>query len=649
MMLALKTKAYRAPLMILAVVSACGAPRSDKSRLTHDLHSPTLESKSFLWTEINDKLFESLVVPMQQEADPRSQVQFMDQSHPLVKKAQQYVDLFDNNLRAKYPDRLAVVPKPQVRVRLSNVPNAFVMEMPVCYDAKVIIDPTVKESRATKLQAIALSPDGRVTPPIYSQCATKSDAKELEAYVAWYNKNSTCQLKSTRDKNNKVVISIGDSCSVSGYFQGASSAATLIVTTTANIITVNSAMIAIQTETQFASVLAHELGHYYHAHTSLNQNHDFNYFYQLTDDNSDHKPVADEGMRELGENLKKLRVPQSQYQKVDGQKWRSELFMPMMAIGKILSQHQKCVKGQEDSCNWKCDELGALIADKSFANAIGNFPLEKLSPEGKKTYDKFVESFEACIEPVKVSTGFFAKADGFTLPLRAFGQALSLDQNLAPIFDSVRPAGSVVETMNALNKAVEAYDKNVVERLKSIEDMHVGYYTIEQEADELGVEFMADVGLNPRDAIASYLALGDFIQAEKEASGMPLLVGEVSSKECDALNADNWLDASGKPAWVSIADFQDIHHTTCYRAFNLNREIKVHGYTVKANGPAQKIVGTASDWESIKKDTVEAQKQASKPVRRSFWDVIFGRNTAIDDLHLNVFNANRNSCGYGSY
>ena len=81
--------------------------------------------------------------------------------------------------------------------------------------------------------------------------------------------------------------------------------------------------------------------------------------------------------------------------------------------------------------------------------------------------------------------------------------------------------------------------------------------------------------------------------ATHEPSGNTLAT-EIPMDECAKLLSAGWKDASGKPAYIPIGSFGDPHHGTCYRIYNLDRELRGHAYVTasapKKPGPAWRDV-----------------------------------------------------------
>ncbi len=106
-------------------------------------------------------------------------------------------------------------------------------------------------------------------------------------------------------------------------------------------------------------------------------------------------------------------------------------------------------------------------------------------------------------------------------------------------------------------------------RLKRAKEGRLGFYTIEQEADELALEYLKTMGKRPgslADALLSLLKDGEAIPSLYPEDLVP------GYKACAAFKA------AGFPEFVGVGLYDDPHHSVCYRIYNIYREIKVHGY-----------------------------------------------------------------------
>ncbi|MCX6109824.1 MAG: hypothetical protein NTZ90_09520 [Proteobacteria bacterium] len=105
--------------------------------------------------------------------------------------------------------------------------------------------------------------------------------------------------------------------------------------------------------------------------------------------------------------------------------------------------------------------------------------------------------------------------------------------------------------------------------LKQAKEGRLGFYTTEQEADELALEYLKTMGKKPAslaDALLAVLSGDDRTPYPYPEELMPRY------KAC----ADQ--RAKGFPQFVGVGYYDDPHHSLCYRIYNIEREIKAHGY-----------------------------------------------------------------------
>lgn len=108
----------------------------------------------------------------------------------------------------------------------------------------------------------------------------------------------------------------------------------------------------------------------------------------------------------------------------------------------------------------------------------------------------------------------------------------------------------------------------------------LGFYTDEQEADEIGVEILNISGISPLEFITASFASWNENPSEKE--------------NCLKLYANGFLDPKKVPVFVPIGGFES-HHSNCYRIFNISRENKTHKYTSKTSP----TYSNAAEWTKL--------------------------------------------------
>ena len=118
----------------------------------------------------------------------------------------------------------------------------------------------------------------------------------------------------------------------------------------------------------------------------------------------------------------------------------------------------------------------------------------------------------------------------------------------------------------------------------------LGQYTYEQEADELALEWLAELGIEPQVLTDKLFALLQF--KSDKVTNLPF---EFGYEHCKKLSEYQWKLQDGSMAFVPVGDFSNPHHSLCYRAFNTSREIQAHKYSRKQINPV------FLDEESLKK------------------------------------------------
>lgn len=106
-------------------------------------------------------------------------------------------------------------------------------------------------------------------------------------------------------------------------------------------------------------------------------------------------------------------------------------------------------------------------------------------------------------------------------------------------------------------------------------EKNLGFYTVEQEADEIALELMAKVG------VPGGVMIDKLLVVQKASDGFTD-TGVLKWAECAALRERGWRDEAGKPVSVPIGNLTDPHHSLCFRAFNVSREINAHHYATAA-------------------------------------------------------------------
>ena len=123
---------------------------------------------------------------------------------------------------------------------------------------------------------------------------------------------------------------------------------------------------------------------------------------------------------------------------------------------------------------------------------------------------------------------------------------------------------------------------------------HLGFYTDEQEADELSLEILARIGLPPSLGLDAQLLLQKITEDGVRDWGR-LDTGDLRWAECSALREQGWRDDTGRLVSVPVGNLADPHHSFCFRVFNMALDLQAHRYTVDVERPRP----PGEDWPTL--------------------------------------------------
>lgn len=129
-------------------------------------------------------------------------------------------------------------------------------------------------------------------------------------------------------------------------------------------------------------------------------------------------------------------------------------------------------------------------------------------------------------------------------------------------------------------------------------EQRLGFYTTEQEADDIALELLTKIGMPPGLAIDAMLQLH---KQSDDASWSGGRNGEIGWAECSTLRDRGFKDEEGRFVSVPVGDPSNAHHSYCFRIFNMTREILVHDYEVAPSRPRppggawSKLLSTMND------------------------------------------------------
>ncbi len=584
-------------------LQACGSKgQNDLSRVKHDAGHPTRSNEGWNWVATTPAQYKSVLAPLVQ-IDTST---LLAADHKLTKRVQLWLDKVDASLRSAYPDALASVPKPQAMITVDATANAFVAPAAVCYKVAVKVKNGNATANTTRDKVFLDAKTGELSdfPNDLSCIDGPAGPGNLKTFAQQFNAASTACKFEVQGSDAAAKLVPNASCHVADDLGDTVLGKSIVILQTANWVTVHTGIFSLLDEDSFVAVLSHELGHYYRSHMTAHASN-FGFYYTLDQTNPDHRPVADASVKGDGEKAfaaATLLSDNDYYTPMTGQKTRSELFM---AVGSLI----KTVAGAGSGVPAECITANDLLKSSSFGAAIDKFPFAKNDADMDAAYANFESKVGACLAKLTVKASGAVTATGaswaafkdlVTKPVwptwiaqLPSGSAQAIGALLDTIGSRLGAAPATGTTWDkvlaAKSTALVAQDAAGILALRSAHDQKIGQYTIEQEADEESAEWIAKLGFDPKASVSAMHAL---VMGE-ETSLHGLLLGQA---DCEALYDRDWTDAQGSYQFVPVGDYSEIHHSTCYRMFNLSREILAHHEV--SSGAALPPHG-GQDWKDL--------------------------------------------------
>ncbi|MEY4631520.1 MAG: hypothetical protein RIQ81_1640 [Pseudomonadota bacterium] len=610
--------------LAIAAIYACGKGSEPKSRLFHDEDDPTHSTLKHQWGDVSDREYKNYIAPLIGVTD-----EYMDPDSPLVERLQHWIDQVDENLRAQHPEQVDGVPKPKARVILNPSLNAFIAPIPVCHKIGVRIIGNDDSELTSQIFFDIGGGSFELWPAGQMECMPAGDDRdsleEVATAIRDFNDRAPNGCKVTLEKEgSKPVIAPGKNCAMdadTGSLRGSNE---LVLLRTANWVNVYAGLVTNMTESEVIGVIAHELAHYYRSHVNA-PGKLYDFFYKTARETSPSRPKADSSLATLGKNALAASATVGgleRFKRVPKQRYHSALFM---TAGQLATDRCSEDQEEESGCSAECKELADFAGSTEFKRATTMFPVRSLDAEGLKVYAKFEKMASACLAGIRYTgTKKPTDEDGSAIMWSDFTSTMlsprwpswveespevqyairrwlvSLSKHLpssAP--KNAEDASALVEVVS---KYLWAKEDESVAALQDAFDKRVGYYTQEQEADEVATEWLGEIGIDPKAAAETFLRIGKWSESEGSKASASLL--ETPADHCEKLYQNGWSDDNGKFTFVAIGNFTDPHHHTCYRAFNVDREIRAHNYKTSSNGGRGLL--TAGEWKKLQKIAADA-------------------------------------------
>ena len=516
---------------------------------------------------------------------------------PLTVRLQAWLDRVDGVVRADLEKRSGVplvAPKPIAKVLVSKSTfNAWVSGVPTCVGKPVGKERAVGSGLfmdRQSVQGFAGFADG---------ACLRSPAWSPTGFVKfWDETKPACALS----ESGEALTVAGKACTIDGA--AAAGGAELMVSATGQYIQFTTDLLAEVSETTLAVVAAHELGHYYRGHTTAKAQARYNFWYQR-DAAQKKTPVPAQSSAELQAAYAEV----VQGKKPAGgptfaSKYSARL-RPLLisGIAPLLAERQE----PTFVCAAARDALGPWTAE-----------LQQSESPSDVTRAAFLD-FEAKLQKCAPQLALSGEPDAKSI---SGGSVLFAGAQYRPgpkTKVSFTFGDNLGAFLGRLDTAARDLDTKAAKLLKRMREMHIGLYTVEQEADDFAMEIATKLGFTPTEVLNGWLDFMGAIDRSYLKSNTPEAVtayyasiGERDAASCRALLDNDFTEDDGAghrvPVTLSLGQLDEPHHTSCYRLWNLSREANVHHYVA---GPKQEALLPA--WEGLRAEAAALAAAAPEP------------------------------------
>ena len=585
-------------LFTLSSLNGCRLHQAGRSQLRHDFGMwSDLDDAPSVWYPASRSDFLSL----------RDDLEPYPDDHPRVTRLQAWVDVINQEIM-KLSNKVAI-PRPLVLLVKQDDPNAFVSSREICLPVQFSfiagknrdkdaspdgsdhggLDLVIRKNKNKLSLALNNTPSECIQGP--------ADVKLTEDVLRrLLGRNFSCVSKLSAQgvgANAKITGILERKClnkDVSVWMDDEQISKRLVYRAMFPYIVVADSFFKLNEE-EVVSILAHELGHYYRGH-GVSSKRSYDFFYELnTDHNLASRPKAlpaSDVLAQLGQDAVDGAEDIAVLFPVSGQKLHSAFFLDALNDRNTMSK--LC---PSDDCRHICQDLNEQFSDEGKVRKIvGEFPHAPLptSQKAKEFYQQFEERQLTCA--AKIPWESVGKSD-----LNYFFSGWPVSDVLKKIQPNVpRTLADYLMTVSEkIGELIKQQNDASYGIYKQADDKHIGYYTEEQEADELALEILARLGLDVNAGVRAFLwALRESEATVGTDGSVP---GVLNAAECQKALSD------GFKTFVPIGDYGDNHHSICFRVYNLYREIEAHSADLAKAKP--KVLPLSLDpnlWSKLHKN-----------------------------------------------
>lgn len=553
------------------------------SELQHAESNIALQLPAYIWQASSEQDLKKLL--------NASNPEILSPKLAINKRLQAITDVIDREIRKKYPMQSENIPKPLVLIYRDMTANGYNQAKDLFIRQKIRVNTPSSEKKHP--QTLDLNHPGFVEEiELPTATATSSDNKiidkpeELKGWNAaefvdlWNSKLPTdrqaCQL---RYNQSGIEFLANPECpeSINGDYDY------IKIAVHSDIIFLSTELLRTSTEASVIAFLAHEMGHYYQGHVST-IGHNPEYFFIQTAENELRKPAPTDLYPELRQSLWQAKSLFVKVEPIPGARLSPNIFV---ALDGLYNDLAETICAQDKSCGTEFEQLKTLY-DGEVRRTIYE-PLNEgksIAPKDYPTYLAFEKQLLAVLDQLTVKSLDPVKLVNYTKNIRIFG--------LHSFFKELPETKKMAPWLIAISKSVDQVIANEKKAFVEAAKVGLGFYTDEELADEISAEISANLGLTKQQVTAVWWQL-----LEDDEKRGRLTWQDMTVRSCQQLQANNW-QAEGRQTYplVLLGRLDDIHHSFCYRIFNLEREWAAHNYDQKLNDTKPDLLDE-KQWKSL--------------------------------------------------
>ena len=498
---------------------------------------------------------------------------FLPEDHRETHRVQKLLDELFEKIEAKDPDRfrsktgLFRIPRPLVRIRESQTINASVIKLSVCRGGNILFVGNPNDLPPQNTDTLIAAIDFRGRRALYK----KGEVSCIDRMAQLLSPDDLIHaLEDDVAENKRTWIKTGNSLLIRTEGHAANQVQSrqmsgLVHLTTTNLITITTGALKQFTDEQdLQYTLAHELAHYLYAHGSLIKSGYFYFYGQNRGNYRAPRPVPDPSLKNLGDKAAKL--PSFRTQPIEGQRFHSEMFPYFRESMKRIVQ-PSC-SDPNVACFSACKDLKEIVEASNDFKEFGTFPQGNLTPKALQLYRIYENQFSTCMATISIREDTDEPSFGSVskeVAQRIFWNAdIQRKKNLNDL---------ALEMNDRTIKKDSQQNSVLAEALSN----RLGYFTTEEEADNLALDWTIQFGIGITQTFTYWINYAYSMRGKEQDA--PFSFGYNRCSHFFRAFADKIYEEA---PLVPVGSYADPHHSLCYRAFHTAKRLEAR-YQVRMN------------------------------------------------------------------